>query len=155
MQLSENFTLQEFIKSQTATRLNIDNNPSEPHLENMRELATNILQPVRNHFGSIKISSGYRSKSLNKAIGGSTRSQHSKGQAADFEATLNSISNYDVATWIVENLNFDQLILEFHDADEPKSGWIHCSYNKSNNRGSILSAKKENGKTVYKQGLIG
>jgi len=123
----------------------------EDHLENAIALAENILQPVRDHFGVVTISSGYRSSDLNAAIGGSNRSQHSKGQAADFEVP--SVDNFVIAEWINDNLDFDQLILEFYDSSDPYSGWIHCSYS-SENRNQVLTAVKEDGKTLYKQGLI-
>ena len=152
MKLSENFSLAEMIKSNTATRMGIDNSPSDEHLENLKLLCENVLQKVRDEHGPVRVSSGYRSPDLNAAIGGSTASQHSKGQAADFECS--SISNYDLAVWIHDNLDYDQLILEFYTAGEPTSGWIHVSYKDGGNRKQALTAVKENGKTVYKVGLI-
>ena len=148
MKLSENFSLAEYTKSNTAVRLDIDNTPSGDHLDSALALFKNIMQPVRDEFGSVVISSGYRSDALNEAIGGSKRSQHSKGEACDFER--NGVSNKEVARWIQENLDFDQLILEFFDEDEINSGWIHCSYSTEGNRGQVLLALKEDGKTVYK-----
>lgn len=152
MKLSQNFTLAEMTKSATAIRMGIDNNPRDEHLENITALCVNVLQKVRDEHGSVRVSSGYRSPALNEAIGGSTTSQHSKGQAADFECS--SISNYDLAVWIDENLEYDQLILEFYTAGEPSSGWVHVSYKESGNRKQALTAVKENGKTVYKVGLV-
>ena len=151
MQLSKNFWLNEFTRSQTATRRNIDNSPSDSHVENLRALANNILQPVRDTHGVTNITSGYRSPNLNAAIGGSTTSQHSNGEAADFHCP--SIGNRALAEWIRDNLDFDQLILEF-PGENPWTGWVHCSYKRSgNNRKSVLTAVKQNGKTVYLQGI--
>ena len=152
VRLSENFTLQEFTKSQTAERRGIDNTPVEGHLENAKALFENVVQPVRDNFGVTVINSGYRSGDLNYAIGGSNTSQHCKGQAVDIECP--GTPNYDVAKWIEENLEFDQLILEFYTPGIPDSGWVHVSYNSEENRKSVLTALKENGKTVYKPGLI-
>ena len=142
VRLSKNFTLQEFTKSQTAERKGIDNTPAEAHLENAKILFEKVVQPVRDHFGPTIINSGYRGPDLNYAIGGSNRSQHCKGP------------NYDVAKWIEENCEFDQLILEFYKPGIPDSGWVHVSYNAEENRRSVLTALKENGKTVYKPGLL-
>ena len=148
MKLSKNFTVAEFEKSQTATRRGIFNEMDGEIMKNAFALAEKVLQPVRDHFGRTNISSGFRSPELNKAIGGSTRSQHCKGEAADIECPPHS--NADVAKWIVENLEFDQCILEFHDLSIPNSGWVHVSYSRGDNRRIFLLATKENGKTVYK-----
>ena len=152
VRLSENFSLQEFTKSQTAERRGIDNTPVEGHLENAKALFENVVQPVRDTFGVTVINSGYRSGDLNYAIGGSNTSQHCKGQAVDIECP--GTPNYDVAKWIEDNLDFDQLILEFYTPGIPDSGWIHVSYKTEDNRNASLTAMKENGKTVYKPGLI-
>ena len=152
VRLSENFTLQEFTKSQTAERRGIDNTPVEGHIENAKALFENVVQPVRDNFGVTIINSGYRSGDLNYAIGGSNTSQHCKGQAVDIECP--GTPNYDVAKWIEENLDFDQLILEFYTPGIPDSGWVHVSYNAEDNRKSVLTAMKENGKTIYKPNLI-
>ena len=152
MKLSKNFTLQEFTKSQTAIRMDIDNTPNEGHLENAKALFDNVVQKVRDHFGVTTINSGYRGPELNKAVGGSSKSQHCKGEAVDIECP--GTGNYDVAKWISENCDFDQLILEFYTPGIPDSGWVHVSYKSTENRKSILTAMKENGKTVYKSGLI-
>ena len=150
--LSENFTVAEYIKSQTATRHGIDNSLSEEHLENAKKLFANVVQPIREKFGVTIITSGYRSPDLNAKIGGSSKSQHCKGQAVDLERLKES--NADVAMWIENNLDFDQLILEFYTPGEPSSGWIHVSYNEDGkNRKSVLTASKINGKTVYTNGL--
>lgn len=152
MRLSKNFTLNEFTKSQTALRLGIDNTPEGEHLEAAKELFEKVVQPVRDNFGVTTINSGYRGPVLNEAVGGSSKSQHCKGQAADIECP--GTSNYEVAKWIEDNLDFDQLILEFYTPGIPDSGWVHVSYKTEGNRKSVLTAMKEDGKTVYKTGLI-
>jgi len=152
VRLSKNFTLQEFTKSQTAERRGIDNTPVEGHIENAKALFENVVQPVRDNFGVTVINSGYRSGDLNYAIGGSNTSQHCKGQAVDIECP--GTPNYDVAKWIEENLDFDQLILEFYTPGIPDSGWVHVSYKSEDNRKGVLTAMKENGKTIYKPNLI-
>ena len=142
MKLSKNFSLDELTKSQTALRMGIDNEPTPGDLYNLSQLCDNILQPVREHFGKpVTVSSGYRSVALCEAIGSSAKSQHAKGEAADFE--IMGIDNKEVAVWIRDNLNFDQLILEFYKDGEPSSGWIHCSYS-DNNRGSVLKYDGKN-----------
>ena len=150
MKLSENFSLIELTKSQTAERKGIDNTPSTEHQENLKSLCTSILQPVRDHFSRVvSVSSGYRSKELCLAIGSKTTSQHAKGQAADFE--IYGLSNKELADWVNENLDYDQLILEYWKESDPNSGWVHCSYSEENNRKQYLKAYKENGKTKYEQ----
>lgn len=150
--LSDNFTLREYLKSQTAARRGIDNTPTDRHLNNAIVLFQNVAQPVRDHFGPTIITSGYRSEALNSAIGGSPRSQHRTGQAVDLEVP--SVATAEVAQWIADNLTFDQLILEFYDADDPNSGWVHVSYVASgNNRGEKLTAARVNGTTEYSWGL--
>ena len=152
MRLSKNFTLQEFTKSQTATRLGLDNTPSDIHLENAEMLFEYVVQPVRDHFGPTVINSGYRGEELNKAVGGSSKSQHCKGEAVDIECP--GVPNAEVAEWIRDNLSFDQLILEFYTVGIPDSGWVHVSYlDPDVNRKSVLTAVKEDGKTVYKIGI--
>ena len=150
MKLSENFTLDELTKSQEAIRLGIPNEPNEEHIINLMLLCKNILQPVRDHFKiPVSISSGYRSAALCEAIGSSSESQHTKGQAADFE--IFGVHNKDVSDWIVNNLDYDQCILEFWVPDEPNSGWVHCSYSAAKNRRQYLKASKVDGKTIYSQ----
>lgn len=144
--------MNEYVKSATAIRLNIDNSIADEHLDNAKELFANVLQPVRDNFGPTIITSGYRSYTLNKVIGGSSKSQHSKGEAVDFECV--KASNLEVAEWIIDNLDFDQIILEHYQPGDPHSGWVHVSYKANGNRKQVLSAIKENGKTVYKNGII-
>ena len=150
--LSKNFTLQEYIKSQTALRQGIDNTPSEEHLESAKKLFESVVQPVRDNFGVTVINSGYRGPALNAAVGGSATSQHCKGEAVDIECP--GTPNYDVTRWIEDNLDYDQLILEFYTPGIPDSGWVHVSYKTEGNRKQSLTAMKENGKTVYKNGLL-
>ena len=150
MQLSTNFSLLELTKSQTAERKGIDNTPSPTHQDNLKSLCTSILQPVRDHFNRVvSVSSGYRSEALCIAIGSKISSQHAKGQAADFE--IFGLSNEELATWIKENLDYDQLILEYWKEEDPNSGWVHCSYTSEGNRKQYLKAYKENGSTKYEQ----
>ena len=148
MKLTENFSLNELTKSQTAERKGINNTPSAEHQENLKSLCEMILQPIRDHFGQVvSVSSGYRSPELCVAIGSSTKSQHAKGQASDFE--IFGVSNKELADWIDENLDYDQLILEYWNKSDPNSGWIHCSFNSQGNRKQYLRAYKENGSTKY------
>ena len=149
MKLTENFSLSELTKSQTAERKGIDNTPNAEHQENLKSLCEMILQPIRDHFGQVvSVSSGYRSPELCVAIGSSTQSQHAKGQASDFE--IFGISNKELADYIDQNLDYDQLILEYWKGeDEPNSGWVHCSFNTQGNRKQYLRAYKENGSTKY------
>ena len=132
--------------------MGIDNKPSYEHLNKAIKLFENVVQKVRENFGVTVINSGYRGPALNKAVGGSEKSQHCKGEAVDIECP--GTPNYDVAKWIEDNLDFDQLILEFYKPGIPDSGWVHVSYKPEGNRKSVLTAMKENGKTVYKPGLI-
>ena len=152
IRVSKNFALSEMVKSATAERLNVDNSPSDIHLVNLTHLAIHILQPVRDQFGVITINSGYRSPALNAKVGGSKTSQHCNGQAADFESF--STPNPDLAKWIANNLEFDQLILEFHDGVNPNSGWVHCSYNLMGNRKKIMTALKTKSGVQYKNGFV-
>jgi len=153
MRLSKNLTLSEMIKSNTARRRGIDNTPTEEHVENMKSLAENIFQPIRDHFGvPIYISSGYRSEALNNAIGGSKTSQHSKGQAIDLDRDGHpQPDNSDLFIFVKDNLDFDQMIWEFGTDDNPD--WVHISYNPDNKqRNQILVAYKDsNNRTRYKQ----
>jgi hypothetical protein len=144
MQLSKHFSLAEFINSESAKRNGIDNKPKEEHIENLKSLCENVLEPIREHFKvPIHISSGYRSDALNRMIGGSKSSQHSLGQAADVDMEITSVSNKQIFDYISKNLDFDQLINEFDYS------WVHVSYKKKGNRKQSLKAIKTNGKTVY------
>ena len=153
MRLSKNFSLAELTKSQTATRKGIDNEPSTEHVENLIHLAETVLQPIRDEFGRpVVISSGYRSPELCEAIGSSSKSQHAKGEAADFE--IPGVDNMQLATWINKNTNFDQLILEYYEPGDPNSGWVHCSAVKEGSRAQVLKASKVEGKTKYENILL-
>ena len=146
MNLSKNFTLKEMTKSVTAKRLGIDNTPDDQQIAFMVELCENVLQPLRDALGPITISSGLRVPALNKAIGGSSSSQHCalRGAAADIDMDE---KNAEAFNYIKDNLIFDQLIWEFGDNDCPD--WVHVSYHYGHNRGQVLKAVKKNGKTTY------
>ena len=148
MNLSRNFTLSELTKSDTAIRKGINNNPNAEQIEKLKALCENILQPVRDHFGRVKVTSGFRSPELCQAIGSSANSQHARAEAADFEVM--GTDNAELADWINKNLDYDQLILEFYTPGEPNSGWIHCSYTTDQPRKQFLHAYKSEGKTKYK-----
>jgi len=150
MKLSKHFHLSEFTKSQTATRRGIRNMPGPKGIASLKALCENVLEPVREEFGPVVISSGYRSRALNQAIGGSQTSQHSKGEAADFE--VKGVSNLEVARWMEKNLNYDQLICEFYKPGQPNSGWIHVSYS-PRMRNMELTAARVRGRTKYSTGL--
>lgn len=153
MQLSENFALKEFTRSDTATRLGLDNTPSDEVIANLKLLIDQIIQPVRTAYGrSMTINSGYRAPEVNAAVGGSRTSDHCRGQAADIE--IPGIPNYDLACYIADNFQFTQIILEFYTPGIPDSGWVHVSYDPNNLKCERLTAMKENGKTVYKHGFI-
>jgi hypothetical protein len=147
MKLSRNFTLQELIKSDTAVRKGIDNNPNADQIEKLKELCEKILQPVRDHFGRVKVTSGFRSPLLCEAIGSSANSQHAKAEAADFEVV--GTDNADLVDWIHKNLEWDQLILEYYISGEPNSGWVHCSIS-DKPRKQFLHAYRSEGRTKYK-----
>ena len=153
MNLSANFTLKELTKSDTATRLGLDNTPDAQALENLKTLCEKVLQPVREHFGkSVTVNSGYRSPESNAAVGGSKTSDHCKGQAADIEIV--GVANADLAQWIMDNLEYTQLILEFYTSGIPDSGWVHVSYDPNNLKKQELTATKVAGKTTYLNGLV-
>lgn len=138
MNLSPHFTLREATKSQTATRKGIDNSPPPEFAKRLVRVAESILEPVRAHYGKpFSPSSWYRCPELNRAIGSGDNSQHVQGYAVDFEVP--GVSNHDLAVWCQDNLDFDQLILEFHDPADPHSGWVHCSYIEGDNRGSVIT----------------
>jgi hypothetical protein len=136
-------------RSETAKRRGINNTPSGEHLENFKKLAENVFEPIREHFGvPIHISSGYRSKELNAAIGGSLTSQHCQGEAIDIDMDGTSITNAQIFNFIKDNLNFDQMIWEFGSDSNPD--WVHVSYESTGKqRKQILKAVKAGGKTSY------
>lgn len=160
MRLSPNFTLAEMSKSAEALRKGWRNDPDTEQTENLRALCDHVLQPVRGHFGRpVVVNSGFRSSMLNASIGGSSSSQHMRGEAADIE--IPGVSNYDVAAYILTSgLVFDQLILEFPSRDDPAAGWVHVSFRRDGmNRGQALTAiKVEDGagkvRTRFMPGLV-
>ena len=158
MQLSKNLALAEVTRSETAKRKGISNMPTPEHIENFKRLAENVFQPIREHFAvPIRISSGYRSAALNKAIGGAGKtvngvyvpsSQHCTGEAIDIDMDGTSITNKQVFDYIKDNLNFDQLIWEFGTESNPD--WVHVSYESTGKqRKQILRAVKQGSKTSY------
>ena len=147
MQLSKHFTLEEFEKSQTATRKGITNKAGSGEIKNLGDLCYEVLEPVRVKFDKpVTITSGYRSPELSVAIGSKSTSQHCLGEAVDFE--IAGVSNLQVALWLTNNVNFDQCILEFWTG-EASSGWIHVSYKDGSNRKQILTYDGSS----YKNGL--
>ena len=153
MNLTANFTLHELTKSETALRLNIDNTPDEAKTEALRLLAVKVLQPVRDHYGvGVKVNSAYRSPETNQATGGSLTSDHCKGMAADIE--IPGVANAELAQWIMYNLEYTQLILEFYTPGIPDSGWVHVSYDPDDLKKQELTAMKVAGKTQYVPGLV-
>ena len=155
MQLTNNFTLEELTKSETALRQNIDNTPTVEVVENLTRLAEKVLQPVREHYAKgVKVNSGFRSMAVNAAVGGvqgAKPSDHTRGMAADIE--IPGVPNAELAQWIEANLEYTQLILEFYTQGIPDSGWVHVSYDPANLKKQSLTAVKQDGKTVYLPGL--
>jgi hypothetical protein len=149
MQLSKNLALSEVTRSETAKRKGISNMPTPEHIENFKKLAEKVFQPIRDHFGKpIRISSGYRSKALNTAVGGSLSSQHCTGEAIDIDMDGTDITNAQIFHFVKDNLNFDQLIAEFPENSNP--AWVHVSYESTGKqRKQILVAKKVGGATKY------
>ena len=148
--ISNHISYREGVYSRTATRLGIDNTPNDEQLENMELVAEEVFEPLRAWVGGpIKINSFFRSPKLNKAIGGSSKSQHCKGQAIDIDDTFGRATNAEMYHFIKDYLKFDQMIWEFGDEDNPD--WVHVSYVSSDkNRNRCLQAYKEKGKTKYK-----
>lgn len=151
--LSRNFSIREFEASQTASRHGIMNKMNDEQIARARVLAEKVLQPIRDHFGVTVITSGFRGEELNRRIGGSKNSQHMSGEAADIRVP--GVSNYDLAVWIRDNLDYDQLILEAYNPGEINSGWVHVSYTTSRrNRKENLTATFINGRANYSIGLV-
>ena len=147
--ISKHISDKESVYSRTALRLDIDNTPTTQHKENMIKLAEEVFEPLRAYVGGpIKINSFYRSPELNKAIGGSSKSQHCNGQAIDIDDTFGKMSNAEMYEFIKDHLDFDQMIWEFGDEENPN--WVHVSYvSPQENRNRCLKAYKKNGKTKY------
>ncbi len=149
MQLSKHFTLEELIKSSLALRLGIDNTPGPAEISCLKDVAENILEPVRERYAvSFTPNSGYRCLALNKALKSGDNSQHIKGQAVDIE--IPGVTNLDLALWVFANLEFDQLILECYTPGEANSGWVHCSYIPTGGRKQVLTFSDGQ----YQEGLI-
>ena len=148
--ISEHISEKEATKSVTALRLGIDNTPDGDTLNNMKLVAEKVFEPSRDWVGgAIKINSFYRSPALNEAIGGSTRSQHCKGQAIDIDDIYGHKTNKEMFDWIRDNIDFDQMIWEFGDTTE-NPDWVHISYvSEDKNRNRILKAVRDDGKTKY------
>jgi len=152
-QLTANFSLHELTKSETALRMGFDNTPGEAEIEALRLLCEKVLQPVRDHFGKgVKVNSGYRSPESNAAVKGSRTSDHCLGRAADIE--IPGVPNAELAQWIMDNLDYTQLILEFYTPGIPDSGWVHVSFDPANLKKQELTAMKVAGKTQYVPGLM-
>ena len=147
--ISKHISYKEATRSATALRLGIDNKPNEYHLQNMEMVAKKVFEPLREAVDApIKINSFYRCEELNKAIGGSSKSQHCQGRAIDIDDIYGHVSNAYMYYYIKDNLDFDQLIWEFGTNDSPD--WVHVSYvDKDSNRKRCLKAVRENGKTKY------
>jgi hypothetical protein len=148
MKLSANFSLAELTKTNVRQ---FDNTPSMQVIDNLQVLVDSVLQPIRNKFGPVTVTSGYRSPEVNKAIGGSATSDHCFGFAADFEVA--GVDNKELARWAADNLKFKQLILEFYTKGVPDSGWVHVSYDKTNLTQKVMTATKVGGRTVYSPGI--
>jgi len=150
MSISKHISYKEGVYSRTATRLGIKNNPNAEQMENMITIAEEVFEPLRMWVGGpIKINSFFRSPELNKAIGGSGKSQHCHGQAIDLDDTFGKATNAEMFEFIKEHLDFDQIIWEFGDETNPD--WVHISYvSPEQNRNRCLKAYKENSKTKYK-----
>jgi len=152
-QLTVNFSLHELTKSETALRMGFDNTPGEVEIASLKLLAEKVLQPVRDHFAKgVKVNSGYRSPESNAAVKGSKTSDHCLGRAADIE--IPGVPNAELAQWIMDNLDYTQLILEFYTPGIPDSGWVHVSFDPANLKKQELTAMKVAGKTQYVPGLM-
>lgn len=151
--LTNNFSLHEMIKSETASRRDMDNTPhSDEVIANLTVLCEQVLQPLRDAYGvGIKVNSGYRSPDVNAAVGGSRTSDHCKGQAADIE--IPGVPNRDLALYIRDNFEFTQLILEGYIEGVPDSGWVHVSYDINNLKQQVLTAVFVKGRAVYSNGI--
>ena len=147
--ISKHISYREGVYSRTATRLGIENTPNDEQLTNMEAVADEVFEPLRDWVGGpIKINSFFRCPKLNTAIGGSTKSQHCKGQAIDIDDTFGKCTNAEMYHYIKEHLDFDQMIWEFGDDDNPD--WVHISYvSPEENRNRCLRANRKNGKTTY------
>jgi hypothetical protein len=152
MKLSPNFSLNELTQSETALRKGLNNEATPEIISALQLLAVSVLQPIRDHYGKgVKVNSGYRSPEVNASVGGSKTSDHCKGQAADIE--IPGVANKDLAIYIRDNLTYTQLILEGYKEGVPDSGWVHVSYDSSNLKKQVMTAKFINGKAIYSNGI--
>jgi len=151
LRISKHISYKEATRSEVASRLGIDNTPGEYELQNMQLLAEKVFEPLRKHFGvPILVSSFYRSDELNKAVRGSSRSQHKEGRAMDLDDVLGGVTNAEMFSYIKDNLDYDQIIWEYGDDENPD--WVHVSYvSEDQNRKHILRATRRKGKTIYEQ----
>ena len=142
MKLGKYFSLAELTRSQTALRRGIDNKPNKEQIQNLEDLVFHVLDPIRTHFRlPVNVNSGFRCLELNEAVGSKSTSQHTQGKAADIE--IPTKDNLELAKWISENMDFDQLILEFHTVGEPRSGWVYVSWEgKGKNRRQVLTINR-------------
>ena len=149
VRISKYISYKEATRSATALRLGIENIPNEYQLQNMEMVAKKVFEPLREAIDApIKINSFFRCEELNKAIGGSSKSQHCQGRAIDIDDIYGNVSNAFMYYYIKDNLDFDQLIWEFGTNDSPD--WVHVSYvDSDSNRKRCLKAYRENGKTKY------
>ena len=147
MRLSKNFTVSEITRSNTAKRKGIDNSPTDKHLKSLQLMITHLIQPIRDELGPIRVTSGYRSPKVNRAVGGSRKSQHCKGEALDLQFWRDGkMINKEIYDFVINSdLKFDQMINEFDFS------WIHLSYNHTRNKNVILEAfTDEDGDTAYR-----
>lgn len=152
MKLGDHFTLKEMCKSGTAMRHGIDNTPNTVQIAALKCLVKHCLDPIRKHYGiGYSPSSAFRCDRLNTILGSNSRSSHPKGEAADIEVP--TIDNMELAKWCSENLEFDQLILEYYEEGDPSSGWVHISFREGNNRGQILSKDHHPNNRGWRTGL--
>jgi zinc D-Ala-D-Ala carboxypeptidase len=153
MNLTKNFTLSEMTKSDTALRLGLENEPDEQQLAALTTLCKKVLQPVRDYYNmGVKVNSALRTLPVNRAIGSGDNSHHVRGMAADIE--IPGVANADLAQYIVDSLDYTQVILEFYTPGIPDSGWVHVSYVPEDLKKQVLTATKRDGKTVYLPGLV-
>ena len=146
--ISEYISYKEATYSNTANSLGIKNEPTETHIKNMKTVAEKVFEPLREWVGGpIKVNSFYRSEATNRAVGGTGKSQHCKGQAIDIDDVFGHKTNAEMFHYIKDNLEYDQIIWEFGDEHNPN--WIHISYDKNNNRNRALRAVKKGGRTKY------
>jgi zinc D-Ala-D-Ala carboxypeptidase len=152
MQLSEHFSLAEMTNSETAHRIGDPNQPGPAETNALRTLCASVLEPVRAHYGkAVRVNSGYRSPRTNAAVGSSDTSQHRAGEAADIE--IDGITNADLACWIRDNLDFDQLILESYKPGVAGSGWVHVSYRANRLRKKVNTMTMGSHGAVYTDGI--